>query len=45
MTPYVRNLLPGLIFTNPETLAQITGIEFKSMAGSFWSLYVEAVFI
>ncbi|WP_182058436.1 acyltransferase [Pantoea sp. ME81] len=44
MTPYVRNLLPGLIFTNPETLTQITGIEFKSMAGSFWSLYVEAVF-
>ncbi|KNC13322.1 acyltransferase [Pantoea sp. RIT-PI-b] len=44
MTPYVRNLLPGLIFTNPETLTQLTGIEFKSMAGSFWSLYVEAVF-
>ena len=44
MTPYVKNLLPGLIFTNPETLTQLTGIEFKSMAGSFWSLYVEAVF-
>lgn len=44
MTPHVKNLLPGLIFTNPETLTQITGIEFKSMAGSFWSLYVEAVF-
>ncbi len=44
MTPLVKNLLPGLIFTNPETLTQLTGIEFKSMAGSFWSLYVEAVF-
>ena len=44
MTPQVKNLLPGLIFTNPETLSQLTGIEFKSMAGSFWSLYVEAVF-
>lgn len=44
MTPQLKNLLPGLIFTNPETLTQITGIEFKSMAGSFWSLYVEALF-
>ena len=25
-------------------MTQLTGIEFKSMAGSFWSLYVEAVF-
>ncbi|QDY43972.1 acyltransferase family protein [Candidatus Pantoea soli] len=44
MTPYVKNLLPGLIFINPETLTQLTGIEFHSMAGSFWSLYVEAMF-
>ncbi len=44
MTPYVKNLLPGLIFLNPETLSQLTGVEFRSMAGSFWSLYVEALF-
>ncbi|WP_262264788.1 acyltransferase family protein [Pantoea dispersa] len=44
MTPESRNLLPGLIFINPETLTQLTGIEFRSMAGSFWSLYVEALF-
>lgn len=44
MTPESRNLLPGLIFVNPETLTQLTGIEFRSMAGSFWSLYVEALF-
>lgn len=44
MTPYVKNLLPGLLFINPETLTQLTGISFHSMAGSFWSLYVEALF-
>ncbi|MDT8851067.1 acyltransferase [Pantoea dispersa] len=44
MTPESHNLLPGLIFINPETLTQLTGIEFRSMAGSFWSLYVEALF-
>ena len=44
MTPESRNLLPGLIFVNPETLTQLTGIDFRSMAGSFWSLYVEALF-
>lgn len=44
MTTESKNLLPGLIFVNPETLTQITGIEFSSMAGSFWSLYVEVLF-
>lgn len=43
-TPESKNLIPGLIFVNPETLTQLTGIEFRSMAGSFWSLYVEALF-
>jgi len=44
MAPYVKNLLPGLLCINPETLTQLTGISFHSMAGSFWSLYVEALF-
>lgn len=44
MTPYAKNLLPGLLFFNPETLTQISGVELHSMAGSFWSLYVEAMF-
>lgn len=39
-----KNLLPGLLFFNPETLTQISGVELHSMAGSFWSLYVEAMF-
>lgn len=43
-TPNLMNLLPGLIFTNPETLSMLSGVEFKSLEGSFWSLYVEAVF-
>ncbi len=45
MTPESSNLLPGLIFINPETLTQLTGIEFRFMAESFWSLYVEALFL
>ncbi|MFU9136664.1 acyltransferase family protein [Erwinia tasmaniensis] len=44
IAPHAKNLLPGLIFINPETLSQISGTEFKSLAGSFWSLYVEALF-
>jgi len=42
--PDPLNLVPGLIFTNPQTLSQLSGIEFASLEGSFWSLYVEAVF-
>ncbi|WP_158781419.1 acyltransferase [Pantoea sp. BAV 3049] len=43
-SPTLLNLVPGLIFTNPETLSMLSGVEFKSLEGSFWSLYVEAVF-
>ncbi|WP_324129710.1 acyltransferase family protein [Erwinia psidii] len=43
-SPGLMSMVPGMIFTNPETLSMISGLEFKSLEGSFWSLYVEAVF-
>lgn len=43
-SPTLINLIPGLLFINPETLSMASGINFASLEGSFWSLYVEVVF-
>ncbi|WP_379890668.1 acyltransferase family protein [Erwinia mallotivora] len=43
-SPTLMNLIPGLIFFNPETLSMVSGLNFNSLEGSFWSLYVEVVF-
>lgn len=37
-------ILPGLIFLDPYVLKQVTGIEFSSLDGPFWSIYVEMKF-
>lgn len=42
--PLAKNLLPGLIFVEPYVLTKLTGINFQSLEGPFWSLYVEFKF-
>lgn len=42
--PHPANAIPGLTFISPEILQYLTGVAFKPLEGSFWSLYVEAAF-
>lgn len=42
--PSVLDLLPGLIFLEPKYLSLLTGEVFRSIEGTFWSLYVEFKF-
>lgn len=40
----VKDLLPGLTFIEPYIWEKFTGIPFRSIEGTFWSLYVEFKF-
>ncbi len=41
----LQNLIPSLVFTDPELLRKITNIkDFAWMDGSYWSLFVEVRF-
>lgn len=42
--PIVSDLIPGFLFLSPELINFIFGLEFKSLEGAFWSLYVEFIF-
>ncbi|WP_147198918.1 acyltransferase [Pantoea sp. MBD-2R] len=42
--PSPSNLIPGLLFIDPLILKYIIGYHINGLEGSFWSLYVEAVF-
>ncbi len=42
--PNTQDLIPGLTFIEPYIWLKVTGLEFDSLEGSFWSLYVEFKF-
>lgn len=42
--PLAKNIIPGLLFIEPYILTTLTGINFQSLEGTFWSLYVEFKF-
>lgn len=42
--PNIKDILPGLIFTEPLWLNNIFDSKFSSLEGAFWSLYVEFKF-
>ena len=40
----LKNILPGLTFTNPQLWTLITGTNYRWINGSFWSIWVEIQF-
>ena len=42
--PSLPGLIPGLSFTSPDILYQITGVRLVPIEGAFWSLFVEVPF-
>ena len=42
--PQISSMIPGLTFIEPYFLSKLTGINFQSLEGTFWSLYVEFKF-
>ena len=40
----LKNILPGLTFTNPQLWTVITGTNYHWINGSFWSIWVEIQF-
>lgn len=38
------DIMPGLLFIEPNWLEKLTGVPFSSLEGAFWSLYVEFKF-
>ncbi len=38
------NLIPGLLFIEPEWITNITNLPVKSLEAAFWSLYIEVKF-
>jgi len=40
----VQDFLPGITFIEPYYWHKFTGLEFKSLEGAYWSLYVEFKF-
>lgn len=42
--PRLSDVIPGLIFIEPYLLSKVSGIDFSSLEGAFWSLYVEFKF-
>lgn len=42
--PELLNVIPGLLFVEPYILEKLTGYNFRSLEGVFWSLYVEVKF-
>lgn len=43
-TPTLVDLLPGLLFTEPQIISYFLGVEVKELEGVFWSLYAEMRF-
>ncbi|RDI24954.1 peptidoglycan/LPS O-acetylase OafA/YrhL [Pseudacidovorax intermedius] len=43
-TPQWYDAIPGLLFLEPGILSKIFGVDFSSLEGAFWSLYVEVKF-
>jgi len=43
-TPQVTNIIPGLLFIDPQWINNIFKSNLASLDGSFWSLYVEVKF-
>jgi len=42
--PELIQMVPGLTLIEPYILEKLTGIQFQSLEGAFWSLYVEVKF-
>jgi peptidoglycan/LPS O-acetylase OafA/YrhL len=42
--PRLRDLVPGLLFMEPSLFVKLFRMQFDSLEGSFWSLYVEVKF-
>ena len=42
--PSLPEIIPGLAFTSPDILYQITGVHLEPIEGAFWSLFVEVPF-
>jgi peptidoglycan/LPS O-acetylase OafA/YrhL len=42
--PSSIDVIPGLLFLSPGLMSRVFGVDFQSLEGSFWSLYVEVIF-
>lgn len=42
--PSFYDLIPGLTFIDPDWWSKLFGLEFRSIDGAFWSLYIEVKF-